>query len=89
MKRFISACIDVKDLNDGHTVQIFIAGLSNEHVRYALIYRNESIMHELVAYAYKFVEADEMRDHHSIRTHHTKPRQLEPRKQESSRPSRP
>ena len=32
IKRFTSACTNVKDLNDGHAIQIFIARLSNKHV---------------------------------------------------------
>ena len=46
-------------------------------------------MHELVAHAYKFAEADEMRKHHSNKAPQIKPRKLKPRKQKPSRPSRP
>ena len=89
IKRFTLACTDVKNLNDNLTVQVFSAGLSNEHVRYALIHGDISTMYELVAHAHKFAKADEMRDHNSVRARQTKSRQIEQREQEPSRSSRP
>ena len=56
--------LHVKNLNDDHAVQIYIVGLSNEHVRCSLIHGNISTMHELVTHTHKFAEADEMKDHH-------------------------
>ena len=79
----------MKDLSDDHVVQIFIVGLSNKYVWYALIHENVSIIRELVAHAYKFADADEMRDHHLTKAHQAKPWQGKPRKQEPSRLSRP
>ena len=67
IKIFTSVCTDVKDLNNSLIVQVFSARLSNEHVRYALIHRDISTKQELVAHTHKFVEADEMRDHHLAR----------------------
>ena len=32
IKRFTSTYNNVKDLSDGHAMQIFIAGLSNKHI---------------------------------------------------------
>ena len=64
IKRFTLAYTNVKDLSDSLAIQIFTTGLSNDHVRYPLIHKNVSTMHELVAHAYKFVKADEMKDHH-------------------------
>ena len=58
IKRYISACTDVKDMNDNFVVHAFTAGLTNEHVRYAIIHEDVSTMHKLVAHAQKFAEAD-------------------------------
>ena len=66
IKRYTSVYTDAKNLNN-FAVQTFITGLTNEHVWYALIHGDISTMHELVAYAHKFVETDEMKDHHLVR----------------------
>ena len=55
----------MKDLNNNLVVQVFSVGLSNKHIRYAIIHGDISIMHELVAHTHKFVEAGEIKDHHS------------------------
>ena len=65
IKRFTSTCTNVKDLSDNYVVQIFIDGLTNEHVRHSLIHENVPTMHKLVTCAYKFVDTDKMREHHS------------------------
>ena len=57
----------MKNLNNNFYVQVLSAEQSNEQVRYALIHGDISTMHELVAYAHKFVETDEMKDHHLVR----------------------
>ena len=69
IKRFTLACTNVKDLSNSHAVQIFIAELTNEHIWHSLIHGNVSIMHELMTHAHKFVEANEMREHHSHRVY--------------------
>ena len=89
IKRFTLPCTDVKDLNNNLAVQVFSMGLSNKHVRYALIHKDISTMHELVAHVHKFVEVDKMRDHHSTRARQTDSRQIEPKKQKPSCSSQP
>ena len=74
IKRYTSVYIDAKNLNN-FAVQTFITGLTNEHVRYALIHKDVSTMHKLVARAQKFAEANEIRDYH-----YTRARQSELRK---------
>ena len=67
IKRFTSTYTDVKNLNDSLVVEVFNAGLSNEHVQYALIHRDISTMQQLVAHAHKFAKVYEMRNHHLAR----------------------
>ena len=51
----------MKDLNDNFSIQAFIIGLINEHVRYAQIHGDISTMHKLMAHAQKFTKANKMR----------------------------
>ena len=66
IKRYTSACADVKNLNENFTIHAFSVGVSNKHVRYALLHKDITTMHEWVTRAQKFIEVDEIRDHHSI-----------------------
>ena len=73
IKRLMSAYIDVKDLNDSHTVQIFIFELTKDHVWHSLTHENVSTIHKLVTHAHKFAKVDEMKEHYSHKAGQVEP----------------
>ena len=64
IKKFTTAFVDIKDLNESFSIQAFKVSMANEQVYYALYNGDIINMHKLVFRAQSLVVAEKMRLSH-------------------------